>query len=280
MTNAEGPQSASTQSLYTGTTQSVNVFYAMLEQQIGLCNVVHTAVDLGMTRADGTSLLSRDGSQDSADNIPSFTLGSVNVSPLSMASAYATVATRGMYCSPTAIAKIVNSTGHSLAVPSGNCHRALSPDVADAVNYILQGVLTSGTAANLGGLFGRESAGKTGTSNVEGGGGTPYAAFAGYTPSLVGYVSVFSPTAAAGTTTERPDRLSPARRPSGRARPCPAEMFGQAPGSTWTTLDHAALGVGHHFAPVAAGRPFAAGGYTQVVIQAEERQPWQRRRRG
>ena len=150
MTNAEGPQSASTQSLYTGTTQSVNVFYAELEQKVGLCNVVHTAVDLGLTRADGTSLLSRDGSQDSADNIPSFTLGSVNVSPLSMAAAYATVAARGMYCSPVAIGKIVTGTGQSLAVPSANCHRALSSDVADAVNYILQGVLTTGTAATLG----------------------------------------------------------------------------------------------------------------------------------
>ena len=36
VTNAEGPQSASTQSLYTGTTQSVNVFYAQLEKQVGL----------------------------------------------------------------------------------------------------------------------------------------------------------------------------------------------------------------------------------------------------
>src|SRR5580693_6439177 len=95
VTNAEGPSSASTQSLYTGTTQSVNTFYAELEKKVGLCNVVNTAVNLGMTRVDGTSLLKNDGTQYSADNIPSFTLGSVNVSPLSMAAAYATVAARG-----------------------------------------------------------------------------------------------------------------------------------------------------------------------------------------
>ena len=65
--------------------------------------------------------------------------------------------------------------------------------MADAVNYILQGVLTTGTAASVGGLSGRQAAGKTGTSNVANGFGTPYAAFAGYTPSLVGYVSVFNP---------------------------------------------------------------------------------------
>ena len=45
----------------------------------------------------------------------------------------------------------------------------------------------------MGGLDGRQAAGKTGTSNVANGFGTPYAAFAGYTPSLVGYVSVFNP---------------------------------------------------------------------------------------
>jgi membrane peptidoglycan carboxypeptidase len=269
VTNAEGPQSASTQSLYTGTTQSVNVFYAELEQKIGLCNVVHTAVDMGMTRADGTSLLSRDGSQDSADNIPSFTLGSVNVSPLSMASAYATVAARGMYCSPTAIAKIVDSTGHGLAVPSANCHRALSSDVADAVNYILQGVLTSGTAANLGGLYGRESAGKTGTSNVEGGGGTPYAAFAGYTPNLVGYVSVFNPISPTGDTMSG---LTACYRLEVGGQECPAEMFGaNAPGSTWhMTFDHAALGPVTYFVPVPLDSPFNSMGNGQVVIQPKK----------
>ena len=203
VTNAEGPQSDSNQSLYTGTVQSVNVYFAELEQKVGLCDVVRTAASMGLTRADGTSLLKRDGGQDSADNIPSFTLGSVNVAPLSMAAAYATVAARGMYCAPVAIGKILDSTGKSLSVPSANCHRAFPAVVADAVSYILQGVLTSGTAAppsGPGGLAGRQAAGKTGTSNVEGGGGTPYAAFAGYTPSLMGYVSVFNPISPTGRT--------------------------------------------------------------------------------
>ncbi|MGH7733016.1 MAG: transglycosylase domain-containing protein, partial [Gemmatimonadales bacterium] len=231
VTNAEGPGSASTQSLYTGTTQSVNVFFAELEQKIGLCNVVHTAADMGMTRADGTSLFSSDGGQDSADNIPSFTLGSVNVSPLSMAAAYATVAARGMYCSPVAIGKIATGSGGSLTVPSANCHRALSSDVADAVNYILRGVLTSGTAANIGGFPGREAAGKTGTSNVEGNNGTPYAAFAGYTPNLVGYVSVFNPIS---PTVDTMGGSSSCYRLESGGLSCSGEMFGaNAPASTW-----------------------------------------------
>ncbi len=266
VTNAEGPQSASTQSLYTGTTQSVNVFFAELEKRVGLCNVVDTAVDLGMTRADGTSLLSRDGSQESADNIPSFTLGSVNVSPLSMAAAYATVAARGTYCSPIAIGKIVDSAGKSMSVPSANCHQALSSDVADAVNYILQGVLTSGTAANLGGLAGREAAGKTGTSNVADNNGTPYAAFAGYTPNLVGYVSVFNPTS---PTFDTMTGLSACYRLEDGIPECPAEMFGaNAPGSTWhMTFDHADLGPVTYFVPVPPDSVFNSLGNGQYVVQ-------------
>jgi membrane peptidoglycan carboxypeptidase len=269
VTNAEGPGSASTQSLYTGTTQSVNVFYAELEQKVGLCNVVHTAADMGMTRADGTSLFSKDGSQDSADNIPSFTLGSVNVSPLSMAAAYATVAARGKYCSPVAIGKIVTGTGSSLTVPSASCHQVLSTDVADAVNYILQGVLTSGTAAQIGGLAGREAAGKTGTSNVEGSGGTPYAAFAGYTPNLVGYVSVFNPISPTGDTMTG---SSACYRLESGSPDCPGEMFGaNAPGSTWhMTFDHAALGPVTYFVPVPLDSLFNSLGNGQVVIQPKK----------
>jgi membrane peptidoglycan carboxypeptidase len=267
VTNAEGPQSASTQSLYTGTTQSVNVFYAELEHRVGLCNVVRTAVDLGLTRADGTSLLSPDNGQVSADNIPSFTLGSINVSPLSMAAAYATVADRGTYCSPIAIDKIVTASGASLSVPSANCHRVLPSGVADAVSYILQGVLTTGTAASVGGLANREAAGKTGTSNVGNGFGTPYATFAGYTPSLVGYVAVFNPISP--TVYDTMGGSASCYQPEYGGLACPGEMFGtHAPASTWhMTFDHADLGPVRYFVPVPADSPFNSLGNGQVVEQ-------------
>ena len=272
VTNAEGPQSDSNQSLYTGTVQSVNVYFALLEKQVGLCNVVKTADSMGLTRADGTSLLKRDHGQDSADNIPSFTLGSVNVSPLSMAAAYATVAARGMYCAPVAIGKITNSAGKNLPVPSANCHRAFPAVVADAVSYILQGVLTSGTAAppgGPGGLFGREAAGKTGTSNVESGGGTPYAAFAGYIPGLVGYVSVFNPVSPTGRTMAG---YTACFRLESGGQFCPSQMFGaQAPGSTWhMTFDHAALGQVTYFHPVPLDSEFWRLGNGQVVQQPKK----------
>jgi membrane peptidoglycan carboxypeptidase len=139
--------------------------------------------------------------------------------------------------------------------------------VADAVNYILQGVLTTGTAATVGGLNGREAAGKTGTSNVANGYGTPYAAFAGYTPSLAGYVSVFNPVSP--TVHDTMGGPNSCYRLEFGGLDCPGEMFGtNAPASTWhMTFDHANLGPVSYFVPVPADSPFNSKGNGQVVIQ-------------
>ena len=152
-------------------------------------------------------------------------------------------------------------------MPSANCHQALSSAVADAVNYILQGVLTTGTAASPGGLSDRESAGKTGTSNVENGFGTPYAAFAGYTPSLVGYVSVFNPISPTVHYTMGGSASCYQLEYGGLD--CPGEMFGaNAPASTWhMTFDHANLGPVTSFVSVPADSPFNSKGNGQVVAQ-------------
>jgi membrane peptidoglycan carboxypeptidase len=266
VTNSEGP-GTTTDSLYTGTTNSINVFYAKLEQKVGLCNVVHTAVDLGMTRVDGKSLLSWDGKyQPPADDLPTFTLGVVNVSPMSMAAAYATVASGGVYCKPTAITKVIDSNGKSLPVPTAGCHRVLTSDVANAVNYILQGVLTTGTAGNIGGISGYQAAGKTGTSNVASGNGTPFAAFGGYTSNLVGYVSVFNPLSPTRYTMTG---YSACYQLEYGGLECPGEMFGaNAPGSTWhMTFDHANLSGSHDFGQVSPYSQLWSQGNGQVVKQ-------------
>jgi membrane peptidoglycan carboxypeptidase len=241
--NSEGPGSKSTQSLYTGTVQSINVFFAHLEQRVGLCNVVKTAMALGVTRADGKSLMAQDGkNQPPADQLPTFTLGAVNVSPMSMVAAYATAAAGGIYCAPIALESITDSAGKSLPVPSAGCHRAMSQQVAEAVQYVLQGVFTYPGATGAGlGLPNIAAAGKTGTSNVESGLGSPYAAFGGFTTSLAGYVSVFNPISPTKYTMYG---QSACYRQVNTDYPyCPGEMFGaMAPGNTWyMTFTHANL---------------------------------------
>jgi membrane peptidoglycan carboxypeptidase len=132
-------------------------------------------------------------------------------------------------------------------------------------------VLINGTAAGMG-LSGRESAGKTGTSNVISGNGTPYAAFGGYTPSLTGYVSVFYPQAPESPKHVMGGDNSCYRLESG-GLDCPGEMFGaNAPASTWhMTFDHADLGPVTDFVPVPADSPFNGQGNGQIVQQQKSK---------
>jgi membrane peptidoglycan carboxypeptidase len=263
--NAEGdtPKGGEFYQLYSGTVGSINVYFAQLEKQVGLCNVVKTAVDMGMTRADGKSLLKGDKIpggiyQYPADSIPSFTLGSVGVSPMSMAAAYASVAARGWYCEPKALTKIVTASGQQVKLLPNSCHRDMSKSVADAANYILQGVLVSGTAA--GREIGRPAAGKTGTAN-----GGYYAAFGGYTPTLAGYVSVFNPvnpTTGGAMLGSNSCFRQVGIFPGTGVQYCPGQMYGNnAPGATWEyTFLHAQLGQAIPFVSVPSNSLFFSEG--------------------
>jgi hypothetical protein len=102
---------------------------------------------------------------------------------------------------------------------------------------------------------------------VANGYGTPYAAFAGYTPSLVGYVSVFNPVSP--TVHDTMGGPGSCYRLEFGGLSCPGEMFGtNAPASTWhMTFDHADLGRVTYFVPVPADSPFNMKGNGQVVAQ-------------
>jgi len=265
VSNAEGAGKG-TYSLYTGTTKSINVFFARLEQRVGLCNVVRTAVSMGVHRADGGALLTAAGKagtpsyQPPADDLPSFTLGSVGVSPMTMAAAYATVAAGGIYCAPVAIDKIVAGNGSELPVASAGCHRVFAPIVVEAATYILGGVLTTGTAKGDGvtrnGIF-IPQAGKTGTANS-----FDFAAFGGYTPRLAGYVSMFNP---AGPFDHPMVGYASCYRSLDGAPDCPDSVFGANVGQIWQmTFESADLGstVGF-FTPVPANSGFFRDGTGQ-----------------
>ena len=245
--NAEGPTSGTqVWQMAEATALSINLYFVNLENNVGLCNVVKTAVDMGMTRADGTSLMKYDHALGKngipAFDVSSFTLGAVGVSPMSMAAAYASVAARGMYCAPVAITNIdVMATHQQLPVRKATCHRDMSKGVADAANYILQGTLTQSgaTAANRSIPGYSHVAAKTGTAN-----GGYYAAFAGYTPKLVSYTSVFNPVSPHKYAMVGPDGACYRDVPQLGGFQCPGQMYGDnAPGATWEeTFMHAALG--------------------------------------
>jgi membrane peptidoglycan carboxypeptidase len=162
-------------SLVTGTWHSVNTFFLELERRVGLCSTYKMATKLGMRKATGGKL----------EQYPSFTLGFNTVSPVRLAAAYAAFGARGRYCSPIAITGIGSPQG-PVKVPSAGCHQVVDTDVADAVNHVLSGVLTKGTAK--GNEIGRPAAGKIGTVD-----NFSSAWFAGYTPDMASAVWVGDP---------------------------------------------------------------------------------------
>jgi membrane peptidoglycan carboxypeptidase len=242
--------------LYTGTTASINVFFAYLEQKVGLCNSVRTAARMGLTWPDGRSLLQPDrkeGHGGSADDDPSFTLGADNVAPIDVAAADATLPARGVFCHPVPIRKIVTMTGQKLPIESAGCHRVLPTRIADAANYILQGDLTSfGTAP--GDAIGRPAAAKTGTAD-----NYMSAFFVGYTPTLLGTVWVGNPTN---------PKLHPMIGSPGSCyrAGCTGFMYGSmAPGQTWQmSFLHAVLGAARAFVPLSPSDPLFSMGNGQV----------------
>ncbi|SDK48307.1 transglycosylase domain-containing protein [Streptomyces indicus] len=159
--------------------KSVNTYFVQMIADIGMCPVLEMTKKLHVTQGDGKPITEQ----------PSpLTLGSDSISPLTMASAYATFANRGTYCSPVAIESITDANGKSLEVPKSTCEQAMSVQTADAINSLLSGVVDSGTGAKAG-LSGRDNAGKTGTTDSR-----KNAWFVGYTPNMSGAVWVGSPT--------------------------------------------------------------------------------------
>jgi membrane peptidoglycan carboxypeptidase len=154
---------------------SVNGYFIQLELDTGMCDVTRMATALGAKSAVDSAPIS------SYDDKPSFTLGTVEVTPLSMAEAYATLASGGIHCKPIIISKITTRDGRGLSAPSADCKRVISADVANAVNRILSGVLNGGSAEQARLDDHRPQAGKTGT--IE---GSAAVWFVGYTPDIAG----------------------------------------------------------------------------------------------
>ncbi|HEV7628649.1 MAG TPA: transglycosylase domain-containing protein [Streptomyces sp.] len=159
------------------TAKSVNTYFVSLIGETGVCPVTEMADKMGIQRADGKKI----------DQVPSITLGTQEMSPLTMAEGYATFANRGVHCTPVALKSITDARGKKLPVPKTSCKRAMNERTADTVNTLLRGVVEDGTGTKAG-LSGRASAGKTGTTDQR------YAAwFVGYTPNMSGAVWVGDP---------------------------------------------------------------------------------------
>ncbi len=153
-------------SLENATLASDNTVYAQLAIDVGPANIVDMAQRLGVR----TSPLSA---------VPSLTLGADGVSPLEMATVYATLANGGVYHRPTAIKEVTDADGKVLLEGRTTGVRVIQDGVAAEVTRILGENMVSGTGTGAMMSDRRPEAGKTGTTDNH-----TDAWFCGYTPTL------------------------------------------------------------------------------------------------
>ena len=125
------------------------------------------------------------GIESHLDPFPSIALGTCEVSPLEMTSAYGTIANHGVHVSPIAILKIEDKNGILIDQFSPDYTEAISPQTASLMTSMMESVIDYGTGARVRQYFHRPAAGKTGTTQEY-----SDAWFVGFTPQLVAGVWV------------------------------------------------------------------------------------------
>ena len=142
-------------SVLSATGQSVNGAYISMALKLDLCDVRKAAEALGVERADGEPLMTN----------PSSVLGTNQVTPISMASAYAAIAAGGVYCKPIVLDRVVGPGGVDLPGQTPECRQAVSSEIAGTAAYALSTVMQGGTGSASNPGDGVPIIGKTGTTD-------------------------------------------------------------------------------------------------------------------
>lgn len=164
--NSEGSAKGS-MTVLNATKLSVNTAYVDIESRLDLCDIVDTAEKIGVHTAApyGNDCSGKIKSTTRLPTCnPSLTLGPREISPVTMASAYAAFAANGTYCPPNPLVSIKDRAGKSVSFKVPECKKdALDEDVARGVTHTLKNVWR-GTASRVPPIR-WPSAGKTGTTD-------------------------------------------------------------------------------------------------------------------
>jgi hypothetical protein len=169
------PPDAEEVTLIRATRSSLNTVYAQLSMELGALRTVNMARRLGI----------RSPIQPVNSNV----LGTSNATMLDMATAYHTIANRGVAIAPSYVSRVTRADGTTLWSWTRSQSRAIDARLADRMTWILEGTIEQGTGWRAQ-LEGRPAAGKTGTTQ-----NYADAVFAGYTPQVTAAVWVGFPEA-------------------------------------------------------------------------------------
>jgi 1A family penicillin-binding protein len=142
---------------------SRNIPAIKLGQEVGINRVIEVCRTLGI--------------KSPMEPVTSLPLGSVDLTPLEMASSFATFASGGWQSPTTTIVQVTDSKGNVLLDNTPQPQLVLDPWAVASLNTAMQDVITRGTATSA--AIGRPAAGKTGTTSSE-----RDIWFVGYVPQL------------------------------------------------------------------------------------------------
>src|SRR4051812_24050311 len=162
--NYEG-EAGGTATLLDATVHSYNTVYAQVIMDVGPETAMDTAKRMGIASP--------------LFPYPSAVLGTNDVHPIDMATAYGTLANRGVRVDPVFVTEISKVDGEVIYEQQHRQERAISEQVADEVTTALQQVVVRGTGTHAR-LADRPVAGKTGTGQE-----WRDAWFIGFTPDVV-----------------------------------------------------------------------------------------------
>jgi len=142
---------------------SINIIGVKLLERIGVRDVIQNAQKAGINSSLRPDL--------------SLALGTSEVTPMEMVSAYSTIANMGTYIEPISILKIEDHDGKVLEQNKSISKKVFSEEVCYTLIKLMEGVIQRGTGWNA--QINRPAAGKTGTTNE-----CIDAWFVGFTPEL------------------------------------------------------------------------------------------------
>ena len=131
-------------------TRSLNAAAVNTLLEVGYNPVISLAYKMGIK----TKLL----------KVPSLALGSIDVSPIEMATVYSTFANNGVKCEPYFIEKVIDSNGNIVYQHTPQCQKVIPEDENSIMVDLLQAVVQEGTGVRAK-ILGFPVAGKTGTTN-------------------------------------------------------------------------------------------------------------------